>query len=158
MHAELAAAEGAGEEASALLRRALEEGYLRALRLSRGDTDAQCGVAEVKLAMARAAAAAADAPAAARLAAEAADAYAAALAKPEQLGSVADRAEVHYNFACAAANCGEPPACLRARAMRCASDAPGAPRTQLLIRARRAAGGGGRGAANAAGVRAGAAG
>jgi hypothetical protein len=106
-HAELLAAGGGGADAAApLLQRALDEGYLRALRLSRGDTDAQCGVAEVKLSLARLAAAAGDAATATHLAGEAADAYAAALTKPEQLGSVADRAEVAYNFACAAANCG----------------------------------------------------
>jgi hypothetical protein len=63
-------------------------------------------VAEVKLALARHAGAAGDGASAARLAAESADAYAAALTKPQLLGSVSDRAEVQYNFACAAANCG----------------------------------------------------
>ena len=124
-HAELVAAAGGGEEAALLLTRALEEGYLRALRLSRGDTDAQCGVAEVKLALARRAGAVGDGATAARLAAESADAYAAALAKPQLLGCVSDRAEVQYNFACAAANCGAWGMCDRwhlcASLTRCAS-------------------------------------
>ncbi len=89
-----------------MLQRALDEGYLRALRLSRGDTDAQCGVAEVRLALARSAAAAGDAAGAAALAHASADSYLAALGKPSALGTVAERMEAQYNFACAAANCG----------------------------------------------------
>ncbi len=109
----LAAAAEAGAAAGrppadccALLERALAEGYLRALRLSRGNADAQVGVAERRLALAPAAAAGGDAAGAAALAAAAADAYAAALAQPAALGTVAERLDVQYNFACAAAQCG----------------------------------------------------
>ncbi len=107
--AEAAASAGRGGEAAELLQRALDDGFLRALRLSRGNADAQVGVAETRLAQARAAAAAGDASSAAAAAAGAADAYAAALAQPAALGTVSERLDVQYNFACAAAQCGAPP-------------------------------------------------
>lgn len=89
-----------------LLQRALDEGYLLALRVHRGDTDARVGLAEVRLAQARRAAAAGDTPRAVEWASASADAYAAALATPGALGTVSERCEVQYNFACSAANCG----------------------------------------------------
>jgi len=104
--AEAAAAAGRGAEAAELLQRAMDDGFLKALRLSRGNADAQVGVAETRLAQARAAAAAGDAAGAAAAAAGAADAYAAALAQPAALGTVTERLDVQYNFACAASQCG----------------------------------------------------
>jgi hypothetical protein len=105
--AEAATAAGQPPQAACgLLARALEEGYLKALRLSRGNADAQVGVAECRLALARAAAAAGDGAAAASAASAAADAYAAALGQPAALGTAAERLDVQYNFACAASLCG----------------------------------------------------
>lgn len=94
------------QEVDALLQRALDEGYLLALRVHRGDTDARVGLAEVRLAQARRVAAGGDTAHALEWASASADAYAAALATPGALGSVGERCEVQYNFACAAANCG----------------------------------------------------
>ena len=102
--AELAASSGAPHETSqALLQRALDEGFLPALRLRRDDADALAGVGECRLALSRAAAAAGDAPSASQHAAASADAYERALRTGDvsHLGSVAERCEVQYNFACA---------------------------------------------------------
>ena len=102
--AELAASSGAPHATSqALLQRALDEGFLPALRLRRDDADALAGVGECRLALSRAAAAACDAPSASQHAAASADAYERALRTGDasHLGSVTERCEVQYNFACA---------------------------------------------------------
>ena len=96
----------AAADVDALLQRALDEGYLLALRFNRGCTDARLGLAEVRLTQARRAAACGDVAHATEWATASADAYAAALANPGALGTLAERCEVQYNFACAASNCG----------------------------------------------------
>ena len=101
----------AAADVDALLQRALDEGYLLALRFNRSGTDARLGLAEVRLTQARRAAAAGDAAHATEWAAASADAYAAALANPGALGTLGERCEVQYNFACAACNCGACPLC-----------------------------------------------
>lgn len=104
--AERCAAAGDAGRAVGLYGQAAEHGYSRALRFDRGNADAQVGVAEVSLALARLAAAAGDAAAAAEHAGRALGSYRAALGKPADLGSVAERMEVAYNCACAAAQAG----------------------------------------------------
>lgn len=104
--AERCAAAGDAGRARALYEQAAEHGYMRALRFDRGNADAQVGVGEVSLALCRGAAAAGDAAGAAEHAARALGAYRAALQKPAELGSVAERMEVAYNAACAAAQAG----------------------------------------------------
>ena len=109
LHAAAECASDAGaspDDVAVMLQRALDQGYLLALRLSRGDTDAQLGVAEVRLALARLAAAAGDGASALALASQAADSYGCALGRPATMGTVSERMEAQYNFACAAANCG----------------------------------------------------
>lgn len=101
-----AAGEAQAGQAAELYRQALEEGYQRALRFSRGDADALVGCAEARLALARLAAASGDGASARALAAESADSYAAALGHTAALGTVAERLDVLYNAACACAAAG----------------------------------------------------
>ena len=100
--------------AEAALGQALDQGYHAALRLRAGEADAQAGVAECHVELARLAAVApavvgsngGAAAAAERHWAAAAEAYVHLLQQPTALGSWRERADLRYNCACACARAG----------------------------------------------------
>jgi tetratricopeptide (TPR) repeat protein len=101
--AEHAARRGDAAGAAAALRQALDAGYSAALRINSGNAEALVGTAEVQAQMAKLAGAGAGAGGhwAAAVAA-----YEAALARPEALGSLSQRSDARYNYACSLAGCG----------------------------------------------------
>jgi hypothetical protein len=102
-----AAAAASPASAADLLAAAVADGYRAALAIDRKCADAHAGVADVSLALCRAAAAAGDGAAARAHATDAVHAYSRALAEPHRLGGWRERGEARYNHACALALAGE---------------------------------------------------
>ena len=85
---------------------ALEEGYGGGLKINASHSDALIGIAEVRAQQAKLALAIGDQTAAKAASAGAVEAYSRALAKPEALGNLSERAGVRYNYACCLVGCG----------------------------------------------------